>query len=100
MRHEDIDKTLFLNQKGLGISTCHWNETMLVALDIMTERVQALTEVLPGVALPPKEQLPKRVQKVWECDTVLSKTPGTFVPEEGMKTVVRMFLRALKPALT
>lgn len=73
---------------------------MLVALHIETEHVNTINEVLPGVAVPPREQLPKHVQKVWDCEIVLSKAPGTFVPEEGMKSRAKTFLRALKPALT
>eukprot|EP01127_Copromyxa_protea_P023332 TRINITY_DN870_c0_g1_i10.p1 TRINITY_DN870_c0_g1~~TRINITY_DN870_c0_g1_i10.p1 ORF type:complete len:249 (-),score=21.28 TRINITY_DN870_c0_g1_i10:65-811(-) len=73
---------------------------MLVALDIRTEQVDTVNEVLPGIALPGRDQLPKRVQKVYDCDIVLSQGAGTFVPEEGMSWTVRDFLSCLKPALT
>lgn len=73
---------------------------MLLELKIRTEHVDTVNEVLPGIALPSQDQLPKRVKKVYDCDTVLSKDAGTFVPDEGMSYTVRDFLGCLKPALT
>jgi hypothetical protein len=73
---------------------------MLVALNILTEHINKVNEVLHGNALPGRAQLPKRVKKVYDCDTVLSQDAGTFVPDEGMSFIVRDFLTLLKPALT
>lgn len=96
----EIDRGVFKNDKGGNFPTSQWGPQMLVALNIIPELVDTVDQVLPGIALPTRDQLPERVQQVYDCDIELSKDAGTFVPEEGMSWPVRDFMRRLKPALT
>jgi hypothetical protein len=72
---------------------------MLLALNIETRYVNNVGVVLPGVTLPPREQLEEDVQEIYDCDVVLSEVSGT-ADTRGMPKPVSEFLGLLHPALT
>jgi hypothetical protein len=72
---------------------------MLIELNISIDKVESIASVLPGIPLPNREQLPKSLQKVYNCNIVLNKGAGSFVLSENMLLAVKRFLSLLKPAL-